>query len=91
MNESSEWDGDSFLGQNIMHKEVDSFLIVVSYNVFSSLPELLAFIVTSEVSGMVVEGLFHSDSFFLLEEGIGLFFELFVISRMMVIDTGIGG
>lgn len=46
---------------------------------------------SSEVSGVEVEGLFHSDSFFLLEEGIGLFFEVFVISSMMLIDTGIGG
>jgi hypothetical protein len=60
-----------------MDKEVDSFLIEVSDDVFSSLSELLALVMPGEVSGMGVESLFLSDSFLLLEEAVCLFLELF--------------
>lgn len=60
-----------------MDKEVDSFLIKVPDDVFSSLSELLALVMSGEVSGVGVESLFLPDSFLLLEEGVCLFFELF--------------
>jgi hypothetical protein len=43
--ESSQRNGDFFLGQNIMHKEVDSFLIVVPDDILSPLSQLLGSIV----------------------------------------------
>ena len=77
---SSEWDGDFLLGQYIMDKEVDSFLIEVSDDIFSSLSHFLTFVVSGEVSRMVVEGLFLSDSFLFLEKGVCLFLEVFVVT-----------
>jgi hypothetical protein len=62
-----------------MHEKVDSFLVVVSHDVFSSLSQLLAFVVPCQVSWVVVKRLFHSDSFLLLEKGVCLFLvDLFV-------------
>lgn len=64
-----------------MEEETDSFLIKMPDDVFSPLSDLLALVMPGEVSGVVVEGLFLSDSFLLLEEGVCLFFEVFEVAR----------
>lgn len=63
-----------------MHEEVDPFLIEVPDNILSPLSELLAFVMSGQISGVVVEGLFLSDSSLFLEEGVSFLFELLLCS-----------
>ena len=74
-----------------MDKEVDSFLIEVSDDVFSSLSELLALVMPGEVSGMGVEGFFHSDSFLFFKQGFCLFSKLLHVALLRGKGTRIGG
>lgn len=62
-----------------MYKEVDSFLIVVSDDVFSSLSQFLGLVVSGEVSRVDIESLFHSDSFLLLEKSVCFLLEVLLV------------
>ncbi len=63
-----------------MYEKVDSLLIIMPDDIFSSLSELLAFVMSCEVSWMNIESLFLSDSFLLLEKGIRLSLEVLLVS-----------
>ena len=74
-----------------MHKEVDSLLVVVPDDIFSPLSELLGLVVPGEVSGMGVEGFFHSDSFLFFKQGFCLFSKLLHVALLRGKGTRIGG